>query len=114
MKVALSPLYLSVEEVRFVFQERSEFPRVFLKNNFTVYPCGRGEMLKTKAFVLEIKMDPAVGFHNPSVKTYLEKKNFFIMADIIYISIQFWQFLIIYFEVFWSVLPAEISRQKHK
>ena len=85
MKVALSPLYLSVEEVRFVFQERSEFPRVFLKNNFTVYPCGRGEMLKTKAFVLEIKMDPAVGFHNPSVKTYLEKKNFFIMADIIYI-----------------------------
>ena len=98
MKVALSPLYLSVEEVRFVFQERSEFPRVFLKNSFTVDPCGRGEMLKTKAFVLEIKMDPAVGFHNPSVKTYLEKKNFFIMADIIYISIQFWQFLIIYFD----------------
>ena len=46
-------------------------------------------MLKTKAFVLEIKMDPAVGFHDPSVKTYLEKKIFFIMADIIYISIQF-------------------------
>ena len=69
-------------------------------------------MLKTKAFVLEIKMDPAVGFHDPSVKTDLEKKIFFIMADIIYISIQFWQFPIIYFEVFWSVLPAQISRQK--
>ena len=70
---------------------------------------------KVKTLIFELELDPPVGFEYIILakKTYLEIKNFFLLAVIKFMSIHSGQLQKILLEVFWFILLQYKYRDKN-